>query len=97
METTIGTWGNSEAIRLPQAILRLAGLRKGDRVSIDVNEHGSIEVVPLKKDHRRVSPKKGVSFDALFKGYDLPEGMRPGADAWPSDDMVGAEWESWAR
>ena len=97
MEATIGTWGNSEAVRLPQAVLRLTGLRHGDRVSIGVTDSGGIEIAPIARKHRRVLPKRGVTFESLFDGYDPPEGDLPGADAWPDDDLVGAEWEAWAR
>ena len=96
METTIGTWGNSEAIRLPRAILRLAELGKGDRVALEVNERGNIEISPAGQTHRKVAPKRGVSFASLFKGYEAPAATG-GNGAWPNDDLVGAEWDAWAR
>lgn len=93
--TTIAPWGNSEAVRIPREILRSAGLRRGDQVSFAVNRSGRIEIVPQKQPHRRVEPTRGVSFDTLFKGYD--GGSLNNSGAWPNDDLVGAEWDSWAQ
>ena len=98
METTIRTWGNSEAVRIPRAILRLAKLGGGDRVAVDVNERGNIEISPIGQRHRRVAPKRGVSFSSLFKGYEPPPNATATAgNAWPNDDLVGAEWDAWTR
>lgn len=95
MATTIAPWGNSEAVRIPRDVLRSAGLRRGDQVSFEVNRSGRIEIVPQKRQHRCVEPARGVTFDSLFEGY---EGARlENGDAWPSDDLVGAERDAWAR
>ena len=95
MATTIAPWGNSEAVRIPRDVLRSVGLRRGDQVSFEVNHSGRIEIIPQKQPHRRVEPARGVTFDTLFKGYE--GGCLAGGDAWPNDDLVGAEWDSWAR
>ena len=95
MATMIAPWGNSEAVRIPRDVLRSAGLRRGDQVRLEVNGRGRIEIVPQVQEHRRVEPARGITFDSLFKGY---EGDRASNDAaWPNDDLVGAEWDSWAR
>lgn len=95
METTIGAWGNSDAIRIPKEIMRRVNMGRGDRVSITANEKGVIEIAPLAGNHRAVSPKKGVTFDSLFRGYDATANAP--ASAWPDEGLVGAEWEAWAR
>lgn len=95
MATTIAPWGNSEAVRIPRDVLRSAGLRRGDQVSFEVNRKGRIEIIPQKQPHRRVEPARGVTFDTLFKGYE--GGCLANGDAWPSDDLAGADWDSWAR
>lgn len=95
MATTIAPWGNSEAVRIPRDVLRSVGLRRGDQVSFEVNRSGRIEIIPQKQPHRRVEPARGVTFDTLFKGYE--SGRLANGDAWPSDELVGAEWDSWAR
>ncbi|WP_139650650.1 AbrB/MazE/SpoVT family DNA-binding domain-containing protein [Raoultibacter phocaeensis] len=95
METTISRWGNSEAVRIPREVLRLVGLRSGDQVGFEVNEQGRIELVPVEAAHRRIVPTKGVTFDALFKHY--KGGVASSENAWPDDDLVGAEWDAWSR
>ena len=94
-QTKISTWGNSDAVRIPCAILRAVGLLSGDDVELVVNERNNIEIVPAGKAHRSVRPKRGVTFDALFAGYE-PQ-RQDSTPAWPDDGMVGAELEAWAR
>jgi antitoxin MazE len=48
MYTTIQKWGNSQAIRLPKAILEMTGIHENDRVQLKV-EDGNILIVPTKK------------------------------------------------
>lgn len=95
MGTPIAAWGNSEAVRIPREMLRLVGLRRGDRVGFEVNAQGRLEIVPEKEVHRNVVPARGVTFDGLFKGYKNP--APDGETAWPNEDMVGAERDSWSR
>ena len=92
---TISTWGNSEAIRIPKALLRQAGLRSGDRVTLGLNERGNLELERVDDGHRLVSPAGGVTFDELFRDY---EGDRSqSCDAWPDEGLEGAEWDAWSR
>lgn len=103
MSTAISSWGNSDAVRIPQGVLRDAGLRRGDRVVVAVNERGNIELVPEAAAHRRVSPARGVTYEALFKGFDsssmaaLREASRDDGSAWLDEDLCGAEYEAWSR
>ena len=94
-QTKISTWGNSDAVRIPCAILRAVGLLSGDDVELIVNERNNIEIIPARKSHRSVRPKRGVTFDTLFSNYESQE--HGAAPAWPDDEMVGAELEAWAR
>ncbi|MGB7763211.1 MAG: AbrB/MazE/SpoVT family DNA-binding domain-containing protein [Bryobacteraceae bacterium] len=41
-ETTVSKWGNSLAVRIPQAIAREARLSEGDCLALDLNRDGSI-------------------------------------------------------
>ncbi len=93
--TRIAPWGNSEAIRIPQALLRAAGLSAGDDVNIIINERNNIEVVQKPQEHRCVKPTDGITFDTLFAGFD-PASLASAAPAWPTDDMEGAEFEAWS-
>lgn len=101
MSTAIASWGNSEAIRIPQDMLRRAGLHKGDRVTFEINERGNLEIVPEEKEHRHVAPARGVTYESLFKDYDVSAAVKmpmpEGECTWPDDDMAGAEYEAWSR
>lgn len=95
MATAIAAWGNSDAIRVPRSILKLAGLKRGDAVTLSVNESGNIEIAPVRREHRRVAPAKGVTFESLTAGFG---GDIPSADSyWPeATEPVGAEREAWS-
>ncbi len=93
--TRVASWGNSEAIRIPQSILRAAGLAPGDRVEIVVNERHNIEVFRKAPEHRRVRPAEGITFDTLFAGYNS-ETCPTSEPAWPDEDMQGDEFEAWS-
>lgn len=95
MMTAIATWGNSAAIRLPKSLLNRLNLKSGDEVSLEVNDRGNLEVVPVPSPHRRVMPSQALTADALFKGY--TGGRRNSSEAWPNDDMTGAEYTAWSR
>ena len=94
MSTAIASWGNSEAVRLPRELMRSVGLRRGDKVNVVVNEAGRLELVPEKGEHRRSVPAKNITFETLFADYD---GRKFEASAWPSDDLMGAEWDAWSN
>ena len=48
MHTTIQKWGNSQAVRLPKALLEMAELQENDKVEIKV-EGGKLIISPVKK------------------------------------------------
>ena len=95
--TRISVWGNSDAVRIPRGALRAVGLASGDSVEVVVNERHNIELVPKQRAHRRIRPKKGVSFDTLFAGYEPPATEPRVGECWPDDSMVGAELDAWSR
>ena len=41
-DTQLSKWGNSLAVRIPQAIVKQARLTEGDHVSLDLTPDGSI-------------------------------------------------------
>ncbi len=57
-ETQVSKWGNSLAVRIPQAIAKRAALAEGNRVSVDLAEDGSIV---LRANRRRYSLVELVS------------------------------------
>jgi len=60
MYTTVQRWGNSNAIRLPKAILETVRLGENDQVEI-IAEGGMIRIQPVKR-----AP---ASLEELFSGY----------------------------
>lgn len=55
MYTTIQKWGNSQAVRLPKAILEMAQLNENDKVEIKVKD-GNLIIIPVKK-HRTLQER----------------------------------------
>ena len=92
MSTTISSWGNSEAIRMPKEMLRQVGLRQGDVVDFEINERGHLEIVP-KKTYREGVRRRRLTFNDLFKGYS----GKPlnNEDAWGDESFIGAEKDAW--
>jgi antitoxin MazE len=48
MQTTISKWGNSQALRLPKAVVNQLYIDTGDVVDIDVKDNNII-IKPIKK------------------------------------------------
>ncbi len=48
MYTTIRRWGNSQAVRIPKAILEKSSLKENDKVEIKVQD-GNLIITPVKK------------------------------------------------
>jgi len=92
--TTIASWGNSEAIRIPRGMLQLAGFSKGDPVIIELNSRGNLEIRLVKDGHRHVEPTPGVTFAKLFEGYE--GGRENTSDPLPDDEPMGAERDAWS-
>ncbi len=59
MQAVIQKWGNSQAVRLPRAVLDAANMNENDAVSIDVQEN----IITLRKLPQR------RTLDDLFAGY----------------------------
>ena len=73
VEAVIQKWGNSQAVRLPKAILNAANLHENDCVAIDAQE----DQITLRKLPRR------KTLDDLFAGYQggyKPAEFETGAD-----------------
>jgi len=62
MYTTIQKWGNSQAIRLPKAILEIVKIRENDKVELKV-ENGNLVIIPVKKHmtlEERIAEYEGI-------------------------------------
>jgi antitoxin MazE len=62
-ESTISKWGNSLAVRIPQAIARQASLNEGDCVALALDSEGGIILRPTRRRYElselvsRITPK----------------------------------------
>jgi len=63
MYTTVQRWGNSNAVRIPKALLEAVQLAENDKVEITAQE-GGIFIQPAKRK-RRIK-----SLEELFEGYE---------------------------
>ena len=93
MATTLVQWGNSDAVRIPKEMLRRVGLKRGDKIEIEINAAGHLELLPKKEAHRRVCPSRKIDATDLLRAY---EGNRlDNRDAWPEEELIGMEQETW--
>ena len=62
-ETTVSKWGNSLAVRIPQAIAKEARLSEGDCLTLDLDREGHIVLRPVRRRYElpelvsRITPK----------------------------------------
>jgi antitoxin MazE len=62
-ETTVSKWGNSLAVRIPQAIAKGARLSEGDCIALDLDRDGSIVLRATRRRYElaelvsRITPK----------------------------------------
>jgi antitoxin MazE len=62
-ETTLSKWGNSLAVRIPQAIAKQAGLNEGDSVALALDADGGIVLRSTRRKYglselvSRITPK----------------------------------------
>ncbi len=52
MQTEIGQWGNSIALRIPAAMAKEMGLEKGSKASLEMRD-GAMVVTPTRKISRK--------------------------------------------
>lgn len=62
-ETTVSKWGNSLAVRIPQAIAKEASLSEGDCLAMDLDRDGAIVLRPARRRYElsdlvsRITPR----------------------------------------
>lgn len=77
MYTSIQKWGNSQAVRIPKAILEKASLRENDKVEIQV-EDGRLVIVPVQR--RMTLAERIAEYKGEYK-----------ASEWQTGKTVGKE------
>lgn len=79
-QTVLKDWGNSQATRIPNSIIKKLDLKKNQRFSISISDLGEIVLTPV-HDH----PK---TIEELFSNW-VDDGHRVGELDWGED--VGRE------
>lgn len=69
MQTEIGKWGNSAAIRIPAELVRQSGLKVGSRMQI-MYEDGVLKIKPLKQKISRAERLERIIASAKALGAD---------------------------
>jgi antitoxin MazE len=63
-------WGDSLAVRLPEALVEQLGLKEGDELNLVAAKDGAIEVETRKEQRRRALER------ITARNWTLPEGYR---------------------
>ncbi len=80
MYTTIQKWGNSQAIRLPKAILEAADLHENEKVEINA-DNNVIVIKRINKKHKKLEERlSGYTGD--YKPYEWSTGGSKGNEVW---------------
>ncbi len=79
MYTTIQKWGNSQAVRIPKAILEMAEFRENDRVEIKVQD-GNLLIIPIKK--RKTLADRITGYKGDYQCSEWDTGKPSGKEVW---------------
>ena len=82
MQTTIQKWGNSQAIRLPKAILEIAGVKENEKVQILAEENQIIIRKCEKKRRHKTLAERLEGFDGDYTGSEWDTGAPVGKEVW---------------
>jgi len=79
MQVEIHKWGNSGAVRLPAAIMKLLDLRLGDHLDLKT-EDGRVVLVPLRHEYRLDDLVRGITKENRHAVVDY--GPSVGREVW---------------
>lgn len=79
MYTKIQKWGNSQAVRLPKAVLEKVGLKENDPVEIRVH-NGNLLLVPQKK-HLTLQ-ERAAGYQGYYHPVEWDTGKPVGKEVW---------------
>jgi antitoxin MazE len=77
--TTVRKWGNSQAIRLPKAVLEKAGLREHDRVEIRLQ--GTNLLIVFSKRHMTLR-ERAAEYRGDYQPLEWDTGKPVGKEVW---------------
>ncbi|MDO4814613.1 MAG: AbrB/MazE/SpoVT family DNA-binding domain-containing protein [Gemella sp.] len=79
-QTVLKEWGNSQATRIPNSIIKKLDLQKNQRFSISISPSGEIVLTPINDQPKTI--------EELFSNW-IDDGYRAGELDWGED--VGRE------
>jgi antitoxin MazE len=79
MQSTIQKWGNSQAIRLPKAILEIAGLTENEQVQIAAEPY-KITIRKAAARKRRTLAERLEGFEGEYTGQEWNTGSPAGRE-----------------
>ena len=82
MRSTIQKWGNSQAIRLPKAILETAQLGENDPVQIFAEQHKIIIKKFDNKTRHKTLAERLEGFEGEYIGEEWDTGAPVGREVW---------------
>jgi len=77
--TTIKKWGNSQAVRIPKAILEMVNLEENDRVEIKVQD-GNMLIIPIR--NRRTLAERIAEYNGEYQCDEWDTGKPSGNEVW---------------
>ena len=79
METQVGKWGNSLALRIPKGLADEAGLKEGGRVEVSLDQ-GRLVIKPSPKTYSLEELTAGITEDNLHQ--EIAWGEAEGKEVW---------------
>ena len=79
METQIGKWGNSLALRIPKGLADEVGLKEGGKVEVSLDE-GRLVIKPSSKIYSLEELTRGITAENLHQ--ETSWGKPEGNEAW---------------
>jgi antitoxin MazE len=79
MYTTIQKWGNSQGVRIPKSILKMAELNENDEVMLQVKD-GNLIIVPVKR-HRTLA-ERIAEYEGVYKCEEWKTGESKGKEVF---------------
>ncbi|MDO8272989.1 MAG: AbrB/MazE/SpoVT family DNA-binding domain-containing protein [Gammaproteobacteria bacterium] len=76
MKLRVCKWGNGLALRLPQELVRRAGLKAGDTVQVSLTEDGALTIRTEPWDRRAFSEKLARARDSMQMSDSVIEELR---------------------
>lgn len=82
MQTTLATWGNSKAVRIPSEAVRELGIDAGSRATVRVDLRHSALILTFDSRDVRYARSRRMSMEEFAAGW---SGVRVGEESFGAD------------